>query len=127
MNEFIKAEIIKAADLAIPVYKNNVNNVKNLPQYILNLIKLRKTARKQSQKKGLHDEEKKAYKARFNKLTQIIRGEMLAINNNKWAEFISKLGSHPPSQKPFWQRINKIRGKKVNQKIPTLLVNDIRK
>ncbi len=40
--------------------------------------------------------------------------------------FVQKLGKNPPSQKPFWQRINRIRGKSATNEIPTLVVNDIK-
>ena len=33
------------------------------------------------------------------------------------------MGNNLPSSKPFWQRINKIKGKKTTKPIPTLLVD----
>ena len=47
------------------------------------------------------------------------------MNDNEWITFIQKLGKNP-STKPFWKRINKLKGKKSKSNIPTLKVgNDI--
>ncbi len=35
------------------------------------------------------------------------------------------MGSNPPSTKPFWKRINIIKGKKNKQSIPTLKVDGV--
>jgi hypothetical protein len=62
-------------------------------------------------------------KTRYNKLTTIIREEIDAIKNNEWNEFVQKLGKNPTSTKPFWQRINNIRGNKTAKSTSTLVVN----
>jgi hypothetical protein len=125
LNKFVKDSIIMAADISIPIYTNRINKGKVLPKYVLDHIKLRKKVRKKMIKFRLDEDGKIAFKTRYNKLKSIITEESSAINNNEWSLFIQKLGKIPPSQKPFWQRINKIRGKKGAAKIQMLVVNDI--
>ena len=38
----------------------------------------------------------------------------------------TKNRKNPPSTKPFWQRINSIRGKKIKKSTPKLVVNNIK-
>jgi hypothetical protein len=56
----------------------------------------------------------------YNKLTKVIRDENIAKKDKEWTRFNDRLGNNPPSRKPFWNRINTIRGKKNKQPIPTL-------
>jgi hypothetical protein len=52
----------------------------------------------------------------YNQLTNLIREEI----NADWSEFLKKQESNPLNSKPFWQRITKMKGKKINNSIPTL-------
>jgi hypothetical protein len=61
----------------------------------------------------------------YNKLTKVIRDENIATKDKEWSSFIDRLGNNPPSTKPFWNRINTIRGKKNKQPIPTLKVDNL--
>ena len=118
VNIFISNSIIFAADNSIPVFRNS--SKKSLPKYLLELIKARKKARSMIKKDRLNP----SAKAIYNKLTEVIREEVKAIKDTEWREFVKKLGSNPPSTKPFWKRINKIKGKKSNQQIPTMKFGD---
>ncbi len=86
-----------------------------MPEHILDLIKARKLARKISKK----DLNCKSAKKLYNKLTEVIRKENQATKDKEWSSFVDKLSKNPPSTKPFWNRINSIRGKKNKQTIPT--------
>ena len=121
INKFIVDNIISSADKAIPIYRQNNHHHKHLPNYILELIKLRKKI-----KKLIRSDNDSIVRTRYNKLTSLIREEIDALKNNEWTEFIKKLGNNPPSTKPFWNRINCIRGKKISSTMPTLIVNNIK-
>jgi hypothetical protein len=56
----------------------------------------------------------------YNQLTNLIREEISALKNKDWSEFLKKQGSNPLNSKPFCQKINKMKGKKVNKSVPTL-------
>ncbi len=119
INKFVVESIISSAASAIPVYKLENLHEKKLPSYILELIKLRKKNRNFT-KRDIDPN----IKTRYNKLTEIIREEIDVLKNNEWSEFIQKLGKYPPSTKPFWNRINNIRGKKGSSTMQTLILND---
>jgi hypothetical protein len=114
MNEVVINGIICAANLAIPVFSNNKKFNKSLPEYILNLIKARKLARKAKKK------EKNGVTARrnYNQLTKLIRCEIQALKDSEWSEFIHKMDLNPQSTKPFWRRIATIKGKKQSKSFP---------
>ena len=119
LEEFIRKSLINASDSAIPIYQNDEYKHK-LPEHILDLIKARKLARKVSKE----DPNCISAKRLYNKLTKIIREENKATKDKEWSCFIDKLGANPPSTKPFWNRINTVRGKKNKQPIPTLKVDN---
>ena len=119
INKFVVESIMHSANKAIPIYNKNNIGQRRLPKYVLELIKLRKKT-----KNLLKRDNDQNIKTRYNKLTRLIREEINALKNNEWNEFIQKLGKNPPSTKPFWKRINNIRGKKRNSSIPTLVVNN---
>ena len=121
LEEFIRNNIINASNQFIPYYENIGIKSKKLPEHILDLIKARKLARKISNK----DPHCKSAKKLYNKLTEVIRDENRATKDKEWSSFVDKLGKNPPSTKPFWSRINNIRGKKNKQPIPTLKVDNI--
>jgi hypothetical protein len=121
LEEFIKHSLLKASDQFIPIFTNKANKSKQLPKHILDLIKARKTARKIADK----DPDCKSAKKLYNKLTETIREENRAARDKEWSNFVDKLGINPPSTKPFWKRINIIKGKKNKQSIPTLKVDGV--
>ena len=124
LNKFVKESIINAADNSIPVFRNNSYHNKTLPNYILELVKLRKKVRKQMNINGIDPNDRANLKTRFNKLKSLIREEIKAVNDSEWSRFIKKIGNNHTSSKPFWQRINKIRGKKNGKQIPTLVIDE---
>jgi hypothetical protein len=119
INKFIVDSIINSADKTIPVYKVNYSHRKNLSNYIIELIKLRKKTKNFTKRDNDPN-----IKTRYNKLTALIREKIDAVKNNEWNEFIQKLGKNPTSTKPFWQKINNLRGNKTNKSTPTLVVNN---
>jgi Fe2+ transport system protein B len=119
INKFIVDSILNSADKAIPVYKINNSRRKNLPNYKRKILqKTIKTKNFTKRDSGPN------LKTRYNKLTAVIREEIDAIKHNEWNEFVQKLGKNPTSTKPFWQRINNIRGNKTTKTTPTLVVNN---
>ena len=83
INKFIVDSIINSADKTIPVYKVNNCHRKNLPNYIIELIKLRKKTKNFTKRDNDPN-----IKTRYNKLTALIREEIDAVKNNEWNEFI---------------------------------------
>jgi exonuclease III len=115
LNAFITESILKAADQSIPIKNNKYNN--NLPQYIVDLIKLRRQAKNRAFKtKNLKD------KQRANLLTKLVRDEIAANENQEWQSFIEKHKHNPLKSRPFWQKIKKANNKEdsASSTIPTL-------
>ena len=83
------------------------------------MIETRKKFRKLKRK----NKDCKEYATRYNFLTKLIRNEKDEINNNDWSKFIENQGKNPTSTKPFWKKINKIRGKSTKSSIPVLKVD----
>jgi hypothetical protein len=67
-------------------------------------------------KSNKNEENKKMY----NILTKTIRKEIDSLKDNEWQSFLEKQGKNPLNSKPFWQRLNKLKGIKTNKNIPTL-------
>jgi hypothetical protein len=44
--------------------------------------------------------------------------------NNKMKSFREKQGNNPLSSKPYWQRIGRLRGNKLQDSIPTLKMDN---
>ena len=105
LNSFIIQEIIKACDKNIPIIKASGSN-KTLPQFLLDIITHRKTV-KNLIKKNKDTTKIQIMKKEYNLLTEIIRQEVSAIENNRWKKFLNKVGNkHPTSSSQFWKRIN---------------------
>jgi hypothetical protein len=115
LNEYIRDQLLLAAENSIPK-KNQNETRKSLPSYILELIKTRKIYRKKYQKEKILE-----YRTKYNQLTKIIRDEIDSFKNKDWLEFINKQGSNPLNTKPFWQKLNKIRQKRSDASLPTLI------
>jgi exodeoxyribonuclease-3 len=115
LNEYIRDQLLLAAENSIPK-KNQNETRKSLPAYILELIKTRKIYRKKYQKEKILE-----YRTKYNQLTKIIRDEIDSFKNKDWLEFINKQGSNPLNTKPFWQKLNKIRQKRSDASLPTLI------
>ena len=79
LEQFVCNSLIRAADIAIPTFKNKTSSHKQLPSYVLDLIKARKSARKKLKKNPKCEPTRQLY----NKLTKIIREENRAANNNE--------------------------------------------
>ena len=86
IDDFVCNSLIKAADQAIPIFSNFYNDRKQLPEYILVMIKARKKARKLVQR----DPNCKNAKKLYNKLTHEIRNENRAMKDKEWSEFTQK-------------------------------------
>ena len=114
LNKFMVASLLNAANIAIPRKHKSKNYKKSLPDYILLLIKKRKYYRKKAKQKDIDA------KREYNHLTKIIREEIAAFKNLNWEKFIEKQGKNPVSSKPFWQKINKLRGNNSSNSIPSI-------
>ncbi len=84
------------------------------------MIFQRKIVRKLVKKKINFESNKNLY----NQLTKKIRFELKSIKDNDWKQFMEKLGSNPVNTKPFWNKINTIRGKTIKNDIPVLIHED---
>ena len=120
LNKFVTDSMLHAAKLAIPtkhavIPGSNKRYKYSLPNHILLLIKKRKYYRKVSNKN-----QDQNYKKMFNLLTKFIRLEIDALKNSDWQNFTRKQGVNPISTKPFWQKINSIRGNQSNNNLPVL-------
>jgi hypothetical protein len=65
-------------------------------------------------------------KREYNFLTKIVREEINKLKNRDWGCFIKKQGANPLNTKPFWQKINTLRGKAKSNSIPKLLKDNNR-
>jgi hypothetical protein len=121
LNQFVVKSLIDAADKAIPViYKNDkFKQVKSLPSHIIQLIRARKRCRRKNTENNSAENKKL-----LNYLTEEIRTEINALKNKEWLDFLEKQGKNPTNTKPFWQRINKLKGNKISKSIPTLKDED---
>ncbi len=59
-------------------------------------------------------------KKQYNVIKRVVSGEIEALENNNWNDFIKKLGKHPTSASAYWR---KIKGK-PNNSIKTLKFNN---
>lgn len=110
--------IINAANIAIPKFPT-IKFRTTLPKKIIEIIKIRRKARRNWKKYRSHN-----FKAEFNKTTNILRNELKIHKNNYWKEFAKNLGQNI-SSKPFWIKINKFRqNRSYNSSIPTLTYNN---
>jgi hypothetical protein len=109
--------VSSAADGAIPKFTNK--QLKSYPGPIVHLIKRRRVVRKKKRKKK--GDELKSLNAEYNNLTHLIRNSIKKYTEEKWAEFLGKLGPYPPSSSIFWQIINRARTHKKSTAIPTLI------
>lgn len=115
LNKYVVKSMIEAAKFSIPVRQIYSQHKHTLPEYLVLIIKKRKSLRKEFIKHN-NLEKKKMY----NSLTKIIREELKAMKNIEWQQFIAKQGKNPLSSKPFWKKINKLRGHAKSNTIPTL-------
>jgi hypothetical protein len=115
-NEFITSSILKAAEAAIP-NKKPKRRGKRLPESIIELIKARQILRRVAE-----TTQAQADKAKYNKLSQVVKDEIIAVNNENWNTFIDGLNKFSLSSRPFWHRISVVKGgnSKKND-IPTLI------
>jgi hypothetical protein len=56
----------------------------------------------------------------FNLLTKSYRLEIDVLKNSDWQNFTLKQGLNPISTKPFWQKLNSVRGNHSNSHLPVL-------
>lgn len=102
--------IHKALNKSVPTIVCNKNKAKVLPTKIINLIKSRNRLRKKFQKTR-----NPQHKTLCNKLTHVIREEMIAHKNKTWQQ---KLENIKPSSNSIWQLTKSLT--RTNSKIQTL-------
>ena len=110
--------VINAANSTIPKFANSYS--KSYPSHIIELIKLRRTVRKNKKGKGL--DKSSVLNAEFNRLTGLIKKAIKEYTERRWSNFLGKLGPYPASSSIFWQVINRARTQKKSSTIPTLIV-----
>jgi len=45
--------------------------------------------------------------------------EEIRTDIKEWLEFLQRQGKNPTNTKPFWQRLNKLKGNKISKSKPT--------
>jgi hypothetical protein len=109
--------MLGAAEKSIP-YKTSKIYKSTLPPDIIILIKERTKARRKADSKDPAD------KRAFNKLTALVKQALRKHRDSDWENFLEKMGPNPLSSRPFWQKINKFRGKASNSRLPLLKHNN---
>jgi hypothetical protein len=118
INEKLTKSINEAIKLSTPHKKPlNKNGRLKLPDYLLHLIKHKKELKNAIRKQGTNSVE---LKKQYNVIKRVVSGEIEALENNNWNDFIKKLGKHPISASAYWR---KIKGK-PNNSIKTLKFNN---
>ena len=113
LNEIISKQILEAAEISIPKYKNMFG--KSFPKKIVELIHARRLLRKKIKK----DKEPTLIR-QYNQVTYDIKKSIKQHTSNKWENFLGKLGPYPVSSRLFWNQINKAREQKNLGNIPRL-------
>ncbi|RMZ96916.1 hypothetical protein BpHYR1_038247, partial [Brachionus plicatilis] len=108
-----------SANSAIPKFA--ATSLKSYPRFIVDLIKLRRNIRKRKEKLKKTSEELKVLNCEFNKLTHQIRVSIKKYTEDRWANFLDKLGPYPASSSTFWAIINGARSQKKGTGIPKLI------
>ncbi|CAF1064073.1 unnamed protein product, partial [Brachionus calyciflorus] len=114
-NEFIVNSLLKAAEEAIPKKSNNPKP-DNLPDYIVELIKIKNKVKRKN------ESERKKY----NVIKKLIQDEINAVKNKRWLDLVNSQGNKIISSRPFWKKIQKINNpeKVTKSQIPTLIFNE---
>jgi hypothetical protein len=114
LNKVVTDDILSSAKSAIPLFK--ATHKKSFPKHIIDLIQLKRQARKKV-KSNFTDLE---FKTEYNRLTSLLRSEIKKYTEEKWKRFLGKLGPYPVSSRSFWAIINKARENKKSNSIPTI-------
>ena len=114
LNNFSKkiaSSIKNAADNAIPKSKST-SRLQNYPNHIVDLIKTKSFWQRRFKNNP------NQWTASKPKEFQILIGEAIdAFCYQKWTIFLNRMGPNPLSTKPFWKRINHLRGKSNSREI----------
>ena len=86
---------------------------------IVLLIKKKKIARKLARKYKTDQ-----FRKKYNEFTKLVRDSIQSFKCNKWNSFLDSLGPNVTSSRPFWSRINKLRGLNANKALPCLVQNE---
>ena len=112
--------IINTANQTVPKLLNR--QLKSYPPHIIEIIDMRRDARKIRKKKCL--DQKGIFSAEYNRLTGILRKAIKEYTEKKWAHFLGKLGPYPASSSVFWRIISRARSPKKKVGIPDLVVGE---
>jgi len=96
LNSMLTTDILKAAELAIPLSKPRTG--KELLKNIINLIKQKSLVMK-NLKVSCNADLRRSY----NDLCSEIRRKISKHKENTWQVFLDKHGCHPVANKPFWK------------------------
>ena len=106
-----------AANSSIPKYLNCC--VKSYSSEVISLINERREIRRDIKK--IRDlEEKKIFKAMYNRTSAKLRFLINEYTDKNWTRFLGKLGQYPTSTREFWSIINKAKQQKKSGTIPSL-------
>ena len=118
LSSYIRNSFLEAAEKSIPYYESK--SYLELPKEIVHLIRKKKIARKLARKYKTEQ-----FKKEYNFYTKKVKEAISEFKDNKWNLFLNNLGSNITSTRPFWQKINRLRGSVSQKKIPNLLFNGV--
>jgi exonuclease III len=114
-------QINLAADTAIPTINNNNNmRISSLPRKVLALIQEKNRMLNLVRKMENLGQDTSNQIIFLKALEEQIRKDIQEHKNKSWTKFIRKR-PNPLSSKPFWSRIDRLRGKEKKQTIGNLL------
>ena len=116
-SDFITNSLLEAAKSSIPSVKTT--KVTALLVEIVLLIKKKKIARKLARKYKTDQ-----FRKKYNELTKLVKESIQSFKCNQWNNFLDSLGPSVTSSRPFWSRINRLRGSNVNRSLPCLVQNE---
>ena len=114
LNQLLTDDILSSANTAIPKFK--LQHKKSFPKHIIDLIQLKRQARKNVKSNSF----KLEFKTEYNRLTSVLRSEIKKYTEVKWKCFLCKLGPYPVSSRSFWAITYKARDNKKTNTIPVI-------
>ena len=115
LNDLVLKHLTDAVERSVPRVKLIEGQI-SLPKEIVELIKFKRTIRKELRSRKFDTN----LKALYNNITTNIKNLILEHKTKTWDKFLGKLGSFPVSSSLFWKKINEARSAKKSDVFPTL-------
>ena len=115
LNELVSKHLTDAVELSVPRVKFKEGQI-SLPKEIVELIKFKRSIRKELRSRKFDTNLKTLY----NQITTKIKKLITEHKTKSWDKCLGKLGSFPVSSRLFWKKINEARSAKKSDVFPTL-------